>query len=109
MRRVARWDGWLPNYRTPEGERGEASTEQLAAGVAWLREERARQGLSMDGFDVVCEGATEPGPAAVDEVRGWADAGATWWLEANWGLAEDTLVESCRDRLRAGPPRPAET
>jgi alkanesulfonate monooxygenase SsuD/methylene tetrahydromethanopterin reductase-like flavin-dependent oxidoreductase (luciferase family) len=104
MRRSARWDGWLPNYRTPEGERAEPSIEQLAAGVAWLREERARQGLTMDGYDVVVEGNTEPGPAAVDEVRGWAEAGATWWLEANWGLAEDTVVESCRERLRAGPP-----
>jgi alkanesulfonate monooxygenase SsuD/methylene tetrahydromethanopterin reductase-like flavin-dependent oxidoreductase (luciferase family) len=105
MRRVARWDGWLPNYRTPEGERGEPSTAALAEGVAWLREERVRAGLSMEGFDVVVEGNTEPGPSAVDEVRGWADAGATWWLEANWSLPEANAVRASVDRLRAGPPR----
>ncbi len=32
MRRSARWDGWLPNYRTPEGDRGEPSTTLLAEG-----------------------------------------------------------------------------
>ena len=59
----------------------------------------------MDGYDVVVEGNTVPGPAAGEEVHTWAEAGATWWLEANWTLDEASLVESCRERLRAGPPR----
>ena len=105
MRRVARWDGWLPNYRTEQGERGEPSTGALAEGVAWLRAERERNGLTMEGFDVVVEGSTEPGSAGVDEVRGWADAGATWWLEANWALPDAEAVEASHARLRAGPPR----
>ena len=105
MRRVARWDGWLPNYRTPEGERGEASIAALAEGVAWLREERSAAGLSIDDFDVVVEGTTEPGLAAVDEVGRWADAGATWWIEANWALPEADVIPASLDRLRAGPPR----
>jgi alkanesulfonate monooxygenase SsuD/methylene tetrahydromethanopterin reductase-like flavin-dependent oxidoreductase (luciferase family) len=99
MRRVARWDGWLPNYR------GDESPALLAEGVAWLREERSRQGLSMDGFDVVVEGVTEPGPAAVDQARGWAEAGATWWIEARWAAPEAEMVEACLARLKAGPPR----
>jgi alkanesulfonate monooxygenase SsuD/methylene tetrahydromethanopterin reductase-like flavin-dependent oxidoreductase (luciferase family) len=100
MRRVARWDGWLPNYRESE-----PSPDALADGVAWLRSERERNGLTMDDFDVVVEGNTRPGPAALDEVRSWAQAGATWWLEANWGLPASEVVEACLARLAAGPPR----
>ncbi len=106
MRRAARWDGWLPNFRSPDGERdAEPRPEALARGVAWLREERARNGLGMEGFDIVMEGNTEPGSGAAEEVRGWSEAGATWWLEANWGLPESEVVESCLARLKAGPPR----
>jgi alkanesulfonate monooxygenase SsuD/methylene tetrahydromethanopterin reductase-like flavin-dependent oxidoreductase (luciferase family) len=110
MRRVARWDGWLPNFKppadAPAGELNHPTHEALAEGVAWLREERAAQGLDMAGFDVVMEGTTEPGAEATDTVRGWADAGATWWLEANWSLSPDDVVAACTDRLRAGPPKP---
>jgi len=100
MARVARWDGWLPNYPGPDGV---GSPATLAEGVTWLREERARAGLAMDGFDVVVEGITQPGDG--ETVDGWAQAGATWWLEANWTVPEDRAVEWCMDRLRAGPPR----
>jgi hypothetical protein len=78
----------------------------LADGVAWLRGERERLGLSMDTFEVVTEGSTEPGGAGVAEVARWAEAGATWWLEADWMLEADDAVEACRRRLRAGPPGP---
>jgi len=104
MRRVARWDGWLPNFAGSAGVTGGAESDVVAEGVAWLRAERKRLGLTMDGFDVVVEGTTEPdGDAAL--VRAYQDAGATWWLEANWGLGGD-VVEGSRERLRAGPPQP---
>ena len=61
----------------------------------------------MDGFDVVMEGTTEPGEAAAERVAGWEAAGATWWMEANWAVEANDALESSRDRLRAGPPRPA--
>lgn len=104
MTRVARWDGWLPNSAQPEGP-NRPDQAQLAEGVAWLTEERARHGLTMDGFDVVAEGTTEPGPAAVEEVSSWAAAGATWWIDANWELEESEWLQASRTRLRAGPPR----
>jgi alkanesulfonate monooxygenase SsuD/methylene tetrahydromethanopterin reductase-like flavin-dependent oxidoreductase (luciferase family) len=106
MRRSARWDGWLPNARNPDGA-GRPDRQQLTDAVAWLRDERARAGLTMDGYDVVMEGNTDSGPAAIDEVRTWEQAGATWWLEANWELPEGDAFAWCRDRLRAGPPRPS--
>jgi len=105
MRRSARWDGWLPNFKTPDAGIDRPTQKQLAEGVAWLREERARVGLSMAGYDVIMEGNTEPGPAAVDEARAWGEAGATWWLEANWEVDASTAVQWSRERLRAGPPR----
>ena len=104
MRRSARWDGWLPNYAQPEGL-NRPDHEKLADAVAWLREERASHDLPMDGYDVIMEGNTEPGPAAVEEARSWQEAGATWWLEANWSVPAEEAVEWSRGRLRAGPPR----
>src|SRR5262249_12313407 len=117
MRRVARWDGWLPNLRqevsqddgaggtAAEGEAGPADTAALAEGVAWLRAERARLGVGMDGFDVVAEGTTEPGAEGAALTRAWAEAGATWWLEANWTLDPAEVERASRQRLRTGPPR----
>jgi alkanesulfonate monooxygenase SsuD/methylene tetrahydromethanopterin reductase-like flavin-dependent oxidoreductase (luciferase family) len=106
MRRSARWDGWLPNFKTPDAGVDRPNQGQLAEGVAWLREERARLGLTLDGYDVVIEGNTTPGAEEVAEVREWERAGATWWLEANWEVAAESAVEFSRERLRAGPPRP---
>ena len=37
-------------------------------------------------------------------VRPWADAGVTWWLEADWYVPADEVADYARDRLRAGPP-----
>jgi len=105
MGRAARWDGWLPYFPTAGVGLNRPDHEQLADGIAWLREERARHGLTMDSYDVVAEGTTAPGKAAADEVAVWAAAGATWWLEANWALPEDQAVQWSRERLRAGPPR----
>jgi len=87
MRRSARWDGWLPNFRgdAVDGSTatGESSPAALAEAVAWIRAERAGRGLDMAGFDVVTEGVTPPGDEAADVVRPWIEAGATWWLEAD--------------------------
>jgi alkanesulfonate monooxygenase SsuD/methylene tetrahydromethanopterin reductase-like flavin-dependent oxidoreductase (luciferase family) len=98
MRRVARWDGWLPNIAA-NGGAGPARPEVLAEGVAWLRTERERLGLSMAGFDVVVEGSADD----LALVPAYQEAGATWWLEADWGIETD-MVDACRERLRAGPP-----
>ena len=34
--------------------------------------------------------------------RDWAEAGATWWIEALWGAES---VETVRQRVEQGPPR----
>ena len=94
MRRAARWDGWLPSYLPP----ATASPEHLAEAVEWIQAERG----SLDAYDVVVEGTTS-GPEAAEVVKPWREAGATWWLETDWGFTGDPMTYA-RDRLRAGPP-----
>lgn len=107
MRRAARWDGWLPNFRGDvvdgSAATGESSPAALADAVAWIRAERASHGLDMAGYDVIVEGVT--GSDGGDTVRPWIEAGATWWLEANWMVPREDAVRASRERLRAGPPR----
>ena len=48
-------------------------------------------------------GALHPRVVAEGEatdVREWADAGATRWIESDW----KTAVDAVRDRITAGPP-----
>jgi alkanesulfonate monooxygenase SsuD/methylene tetrahydromethanopterin reductase-like flavin-dependent oxidoreductase (luciferase family) len=108
MRRAARWDGWLPNYAPPGGGRGELTPDVLAEAVEWIRKERAGNGLDMSGYDIVMEGNTDPTDpaAAAEKVRPWSEAGANWWLEADWSDMDPVRArEAAERRLRAGPPR----
>jgi alkanesulfonate monooxygenase SsuD/methylene tetrahydromethanopterin reductase-like flavin-dependent oxidoreductase (luciferase family) len=108
MRRAARLDGWLPAHMPKgEGDR-EMTPDVLREGIDWLRERRAAQGLSMDGYDVVAEGTTPPDPDAAGAiVRPWLEAGANWWIDADWEDMDPERVRAAAlTRLRAGPPRP---
>src|SRR5689334_21161661 len=84
MRRAARLDGWLPAHM-PKGEGDRDMTpDVLRDGIDWLRECRASQGLSMDGYDLVAEGTTPADPDASGAiVRPWLEAGANWWIDAD--------------------------
>jgi alkanesulfonate monooxygenase SsuD/methylene tetrahydromethanopterin reductase-like flavin-dependent oxidoreductase (luciferase family) len=103
MRRAALQDGWLP---TGVGD-GDLTPEQLTEGVEWIRTERNAHGLTMDGYDVITEGNTSADdPAAADTVRPWAEAGATWWIDADWSsMDRDVVHQAAERRLKAGPPR----
>jgi alkanesulfonate monooxygenase SsuD/methylene tetrahydromethanopterin reductase-like flavin-dependent oxidoreductase (luciferase family) len=105
MRRAARYDGWLPNF-VGKGGSGSASPEQVRAGTAWIRDLRTVEGLPVDGYDVICEGNTpaDDRRAAADAVRPWRDAGATWWIEADWSVAREAVRDYAAERLAAGPP-----
>ena len=94
MARAARHDGLLPNVAG-----GGAYNPDLVAEMRdWVAERRG----SLDGYDIVLEGSTEPGDAG-DELRRFAAAGATWWIESNWESL-DPVVDA-RRRIEAGPPR----
>ena len=104
LRRAARWDGLLSTKvgyaaDTPFGP------ADLAEVVAAVRPLRAEAGLPWDGYQVVAEGLSPPGPAGDDLVREWAAAGATFWVESDWSMGDD-VVRRHRARIDAGPPRP---
>lgn len=103
MSRVLRHDGWLP-YWLPKADATEGlarpdTPEQLAEVRDWIARRR-----SLEGFDIVMEGTTPANDpdAAARQVRPWADAGATWWIESDW---ESFEVAPTRRRIAAGPPR----
>jgi alkanesulfonate monooxygenase SsuD/methylene tetrahydromethanopterin reductase-like flavin-dependent oxidoreductase (luciferase family) len=106
MRRAARWDGWLPNHIARNREHLDTTPEVIAEGLEWIAEQRRGQGLDMSSYDVVAEGTTPPDPdQAAEIVRPWADAGATWWIDADWSdMQPDRVRKAAVERLTAGPP-----
>jgi alkanesulfonate monooxygenase SsuD/methylene tetrahydromethanopterin reductase-like flavin-dependent oxidoreductase (luciferase family) len=96
MARVLKGNGILPNVISAEGEHGSLAPDDVRAMRAWLGE----HGAPAD-FDIVAEGETPAADAAADHVRPWAEAGATWWLEAAWAMADADEVSA---RIAAGPP-----
>ena len=100
MRRAIRWDGLLPARMDDKGQFVELTHDDLRAITAHIDANRTQT----KPFDIIMEGVT-PGddPAAASEkVRGWAQAGATWWVESMWETPEPEPVLA---RLKQGPPR----
>lgn len=105
FRRAARWDGVFPLA----GSESRIEPDDLREIVAFIRSQRE----SDAPFDVVQRGVTpydDPvGAAAI--VAPYAEAGATWWLEAihpprvggEW--EGDWRVEALLERILQGPPR----
>ena len=101
MRRATRWDGVI--VQAVEDGVPTGTPRDLAEIVAWVRRERAEAGL--DGpFEIVVGGTTDASDpdAAAALVDTQAAAGATWWVEQDWG---DTSAAALRARILAGPPR----
>jgi alkanesulfonate monooxygenase SsuD/methylene tetrahydromethanopterin reductase-like flavin-dependent oxidoreductase (luciferase family) len=113
MRRVARYDGWIPNYAPPGADgidpleqQRTYSPEIAAEAIAWIRAERERAGLADRPFDITQEGTTGGIDTMADAalVRAWAEAGVTWWLESDWNVPAERVAEYSRARILAGPP-----
>jgi alkanesulfonate monooxygenase SsuD/methylene tetrahydromethanopterin reductase-like flavin-dependent oxidoreductase (luciferase family) len=95
FRRAARYDGIFATF-SDYGREKPVPPDVIADMVSFVAAERG----SLDGFDVVLEGWTEPGTAA-RTVAPFADAGLTWWIEAmGWWRGG---VAAARDRIAAGP------
>ncbi len=113
MQRGVHWDGVLPFKLSLEGENLAAGGYAIAGGLspedvreiaAYGKEHRNTRGK----FDIVLEGIT-PGddPSAGGEiVQPYAEAGATWWIEAVWDYfyKYPGEVEPLRERILRGPP-----
>ena len=104
MARVMRYDGILPNTLTPEGEHRPLTTDDIREIKTYI--DANRKGTTP--FDIVAEGTT-PGDRpdeAAEIVRGWAEAGATWWIEAMWSVFDQPgIADAVRRRVEQGPPR----
>lgn len=103
MRRALRYNGLLPAIMGEDGKVSmrSATPDEIRRMRAYIQANRPEA----TPFDIVVEGTTpgdDPqGTAAI--VGPYAEAGATWWLEALWDAMHDPRrVEA---RLRQGPPR----
>src|SRR3954469_19093715 len=86
MRRVLRYDGLLPSVLGEDGKARNADPEDIRAMKAYIEANRTET----TPFDIIADGET-PGDApaqAAAIVRPWAEAGATWWIEAMWGTMD---------------------
>lgn len=106
MRRTLRYDGLLPNAMGSDGKHRELTPDDVRAMTSFVKEHRTEEGP----FDIVVEGTSSGSDRerALEKVRPWEEAGATWWLEARW--IEDnakTDLAALRRRIDAGPPRAA--
>jgi alkanesulfonate monooxygenase SsuD/methylene tetrahydromethanopterin reductase-like flavin-dependent oxidoreductase (luciferase family) len=100
MRRVVRYDGYLPNYAPPEGGQAAGIPPEVVREMRrWLDERSGDRSI-----DIIVEGTTpaDDPSAAARRVRPMAEAGATWWIESDWSTFD---VGPVRTRIEAGPPR----
>ncbi len=104
MRRVLKYDGILPMVMGDSGAPRQAAPDDIRA----IRDYVAERRTEPTPFDIVVEGVT-PGDDpthAADIVRPWAEAGATWWIEALWELpGRSVTLDDVRRRAEQGPPR----
>jgi alkanesulfonate monooxygenase SsuD/methylene tetrahydromethanopterin reductase-like flavin-dependent oxidoreductase (luciferase family) len=102
LRRAARWDGWIAIAVSEDGSSLNLPAARLERMCARIRDHRATLGGGRAAFDVAVFAFSEPDQAEL--VRGFMDAGATWWLES-LSLMRGSVAELLR-RIEAGPPRP---
>jgi Luciferase-like monooxygenase len=101
LARVLRYDGLLPAKLDANGSFADVTPGDLRAMKAYIEERRT----ATTPFDIIYEGRT-PGDElaqAAEIVRPYAEAGATWWMEAMWE-APNTPTD-VRKRIQQGPPR----
>ena len=104
MQRALRYDGLLPAKMTKVGRFARLTPGDVRKIKAYIAEHRAEA----TPYDIVVEGTTPGGDPerAVAEVRTWAEAGATWWIEAMWNAGQkEGGLEEVRRRIRQGPPK----
>jgi alkanesulfonate monooxygenase SsuD/methylene tetrahydromethanopterin reductase-like flavin-dependent oxidoreductase (luciferase family) len=93
MARALRWDGAILQT---------SDVGEVADIVAEVRTRRAEEGSTRQ-YDIIAQGTTPADPEAAGAiVQPIADAGATWWVDADWERATPATLLA---RIAAGPPR----
>ncbi len=89
MRRAVRWDGLVVQALGPDGKPA-TGPDPLPEIVAWVRRERPAE-LRDRPFEIVVDGVTpaDDHAAAARIARAHEEAGATWWIEADWSSTLD--------------------
>jgi hypothetical protein len=101
MARVLRYDGLLPAKLDANGSFADVTPGDLRAMKAYIEERRT----ATTPFDIIYEGRI-PGDElaqAAEIIRPYAEAGATWWMEAMWEAPN--TPSDVRKRIQQGPPR----
>jgi alkanesulfonate monooxygenase SsuD/methylene tetrahydromethanopterin reductase-like flavin-dependent oxidoreductase (luciferase family) len=104
LRRAAGLDGWIAIAVTEDGSAIALAPDAFGAMVERLRAERVALGRADDPFEVAVFAYSHAGPAGAELAAGYADAGATWWLESLSGMRGS--VNDLLARIEAGPPYP---
>ena len=101
MRRAARWDGVCP---IPVVDGGVVQPDEVREMLAYIGEQRASSEPFSEPFDVVLAGwmGNRPQDEAAEALRGYAEAGVTWWQE---GFLPSDQIEDVRARIQQGAPR----
>lgn len=103
LQRALRYDGLLPMVMADGGGFRATEPEDIRAMKDYIEAHRS----ATTPFDIVVEGVT-PGAQpthAAEIVQGWAEAGATWWIEAMWNAQDDGYgLKSVQKRIEQGPP-----
>jgi hypothetical protein len=120
MQRAVRWDGILPVKYNAEGQSMADEGNNMAGGMSpvdiremktYIEEQRAQSRVvpADRPYDIVIGGDTpDEDPArTADIIRPYAEAGATWWLEAIWKTfyKHPGDIEILRKRIHQGPPQ----
>ncbi|CAN5523107.1 LLM class flavin-dependent oxidoreductase [soil metagenome] len=100
VRRTLQYDGLLPNVFGDDGKMRTMTTDDVVGMRAFVERERTVSGR----FDIIVEGESVMSePDALEKVRAWETAGATWWIESSWSHQDD--LEFLTARIEAGPPK----
>jgi alkanesulfonate monooxygenase SsuD/methylene tetrahydromethanopterin reductase-like flavin-dependent oxidoreductase (luciferase family) len=100
VRRALNYDGLLPNVFGDDGKMRTMTIEDVENMRAFVERER----MSSGPFDIIVEGESVMSePNALEKVRAWETAGATWWIESSWSHQDD--LEFLTARIEAGPPK----
>ena len=103
LARALRYDGLIPQKQSVAGQPpGPITPDDLRAMRGYITKRRPAGAP----FDLIAEGelpAGDPARAAA-QVRPFAEAGATWFLESRWSAGED-WERVVRERLEEGTPK----